>query len=113
MANQHEWRVLVSLFHQGVQLPHDLSYGARVGAEIAPATSRSIVRADARERRDQWLNESPVNRECADTGLQDHGRLAGGDAASAVEIEPPTANIDQTAWRWIRCVGVLASHHAH
>src|ERR1043165_3834979 len=113
MANQHEWRLLVSLFHQRVQLPHDLSHGARVGAEIAPATSGSVVRADVRERCDQRLNESPINRECANTSLEDHGRLAGDGAASAVEMEPPTADIDQPARRWVWCVGALTSHRAH
>src|SRR5438045_926094 len=79
----------------------------RVGAEIAPATSRSIVRANVGERRDQRLNERPVDRERANSRLEDHGGLAGNDVSGAVEVKAPPADVDETPrWRIGRLVAL-------
>jgi hypothetical protein len=71
MSNEHEWRLLTRLLKQRVQFPDLLAHRAGTRAEVAPASAGAVVRADARERRDERLNQAPIDGKIAGPSFED------------------------------------------
>jgi hypothetical protein len=78
----------------------DLVKSARVRAEFAPAIARSIVGADASERSEPALNKTPFHREVGGTGFEDDSALRGAPLPGAVEVQLPSADVDEASRRW-------------
>src|SRR6185436_4217161 len=100
------------LLEQCMQFVNDLPYRPRVWTEIAPSVPRTVVRAHTRKCRDARLYETPLHREVADAGFQNHSGLRRLGFARAIEMQPPAAYIDQFArWRKRRRVDACLRNH--
>src|SRR4030081_1825562 len=107
MSNEHEWRLLTRLLKQGVQLPTLLPHSAGTRAEVAPARARPVVRADARGWCNERLNQAPIDRKVAGSSFENDYGPPGIRLAGAVEVEPPTPEVDEPprrGKRWRRCI---------
>jgi len=67
--------------------------------ELAPAVARAIVRTDARERGDAWLDETPFDGKIAGARFEDDERLARPALSSAMQMKPPASDVDQASRR--------------
>src|SRR5436305_2013303 len=105
MSNEQEWRLLTRLLEQGAQLPNLLAYSAGTRAEVAPARAGAVVRTDAREWRDQRLNQAPIDRKVAGSSFENDRGPRGIRLAEAVEMQPPPAEVDQPPGRGKRWRG--------
>lgn len=70
--------------------------------QLAPADSSAVVGAHSRERGHARLQERPFNREGADPRFEHDGRLASPGLPGTVEVELPSADVDQPSRRGVR-----------
>src|ERR1051326_8355387 len=95
MSNEDEWRLLTRLLKQGVRLPNLLQHSTGTRAEVAPACAGAVVRADACEWRNERLNQAPIDRKVAGSSFENDCGSSGIGLAGAVEVEPPTPEVDE------------------
>ena len=106
VTDEHVRRPLAGTSEQRVKLGHDLMKRARMGADLAPAVAGAVVRANACECRDAWLHEAPLDGKISKAGLENDRGLPLLGLTSAIQMETPSANVDELARRaeWRRVV---------
>ena len=71
---------------------------ALVAGGCAPAQPGTIVTISGGKRRQMWLQDTPVQRRCGDSGLKDNGRSSD---AELLNVRGPSRQFDQGSWRAI------------
>src|ERR1700726_1263090 len=92
VAYKHERGSLASILQQYVKFLDDLIRCSRHRPGIAPAISRPVIGADAREHRDARLHKVPARCGHLTARLQNN---SGTPTARAVDIESVAADVDR------------------
>ena len=118
MPNEDERRLLTRLLKQGVQLPNLLAHSEGTWAEVAPARTGPVVRAD-RGRKAQRAVELDSNRQKKSPAPASRMTVAREGFAwpEQSRMQPPAPEVDQAARRgkrWRRRIlglGRDGNHH--
>lgn len=81
------------------RLINKLMHRARIRPQSAPSVTCAIIRAHAGILCDAGLNETPFHPKITDSRFKNHRRLRSARLPDAIKVQPPTADIDQSARR--------------
>ena len=108
-TDHHERRLLACGIEECSQVANDANRCFDIRPWVAPAEAGTVVRADARRRRDFGLHQGEVDGERAGTRLDQDGWRA---AASAMQVQPAAADVDQAPGRRAR-LDLLCNEENH
>jgi len=105
MARQHQRPLYARAFEKGVKILAHVRSRPRRWAGRAPAISRAIVRAHARDLAQRRLHVLPRYGAQPESGVEDDG---GRSLSGAVDVKNASADIDQSAGWCVATVGHTA-----